>query len=158
MHIKTNQIPILILFPSSLIIAFYCYAVGLESAFLFDDIPNMQTIGRYTHLGSWRDFILYLLDGSSGELGRPVSLATFYLNDQTWQSMSKYDFKYTNLMIHLLNGVLIFWLMEKLRDYLPLTKPWNQWFSILASFIWLIHPLFLILALINENRFLIKTT
>lgn len=140
MHIKINQIPILILFPSSLIIAFYCYAVGLESAFLFDDIPNMQTIGRYTHLGSWRDFILYLLDGSSGELGRPVSLATFYLNDQTWQSMSKYDFKYTNLMIHLLNGVLIFWLIEKLRDYLPLTKPWNQWFSILASFIWLIHP------------------
>jgi tetratricopeptide (TPR) repeat protein len=40
-----------------------------------------------------------------------------------------------------LNGVLIFWFIEKLRYYLPLTKPWNQWLPILVSFTWLIHPI-----------------
>lgn len=141
MTTRIHQILLLILFPLSLFITSYCYWIGLESAFLFDDIPNMNTIGRYGYLEGWRDFALYMLEGSSGLLGRPLSLASFYINDQVWEGMDKGDFKYTNLMIHLLNGVLIFWLLERLRPYLQLANEWSRWLPLLASFTWLIHPL-----------------
>lgn len=141
MTTRIYQILLLILIPFSLAITGYCYWFGLGSAFLFDDIPNMNTIGRYTHLGGWRDLTLYLLEGSSGLLGRPLSLASFYLNDQIWEGMDKSDFKYTNLMIHLLNGLLIFWLLERLRPYLALTKPWGAWLPLIASLAWLLHPM-----------------
>lgn len=141
MIIKINKILILTLIPIILLVTTYCYWAGLGSAFLFDDIPNMNTIGRYTHLGGWRDFTLYLLEGSSGLIGRPLSLASFYLNDQIWEGMDKSDFKYTNLMIHLLNGILIFWLLERLRPYLALSNPWGQWLPLIASLAWLVHPM-----------------
>ncbi|MGL5404289.1 MAG: hypothetical protein ACRC9I_11145, partial [Acinetobacter sp.] len=141
MLIIKNKIILFILFLSNLLLVYFTYKSGLDSPFLFDDIPNMQTIGRYAHLGGWRDFMLYLLEGNSGELGRPLSLASFYLNDQNWQGMSRYDFKHTSLMIHLINGLLIFWLLEHLRSYFLSTESWSQWLPTLASFIWLIHPI-----------------
>ena len=138
---KINQLLTFSLLLFGVGITLGCYWAGLDSAFLFDDVPNMNTIGRYAHLGSWRDLALYLLDGNSGALGRPLSLASFYLNDQTWQGMNRADFKYTNLMIHLLNGVLIFWLCERLLRYLPMEDKWLRWLPPLASIAWLLHPI-----------------
>ena len=138
--IITNIAPSLFL-PLLLVIGYICYSAGLNSTFLFDDIPNMNTIGRYTHLGIWRDFALFILEGSSGALGRPLSLASFYINDQHWLEMSRSAFKLTNVMLHLLNGILIFWLTHKLTIYLPLNPRSKTWLAILITALWLIHPM-----------------
>lgn len=119
----------------------FSYWVGLNSPFLFDDIPNMETIGQRADLGGWRDLALYLLNGSSGPLGRPLSLASFYLNDQTWVEMNRADFKYTNLMLHLLNGVLVFWLSLKLLPTLKLSPRLATWLPVIATAAWLLNPM-----------------
>lgn len=120
---------------------FLAFFPGLSSPFVFDDIPNLIGIGSHENLGTWRDFALYLLEGKSGILGRPISLASFYLNDQTWQGMSPEDFKYTNVMLHLLNGVLLFWLSQRLLAYLPTQLSWIQSLPFLVAAAWLLHPM-----------------
>lgn len=136
-----NRLWLSVLFLVSGITTIVAYWLGLNSPFLLDDIPNMEAIGRYAHLGGWRDFALYLLQGDSGANGRPLSLATFYINDQTWHGMDARDFKYTNLMLHLLNGVLVFGLTHRLLPYLPLKTPWKLGLPLLVSSIWLLHPM-----------------
>lgn len=124
-----------------LIVTFLAFLPGLNSPFIFDDIPNLIGIGSHENLGKWRDFSLYLLEGKSGVLGRPVSLASFYLNDQTWQGMSPEDFKYTNVLLHILNGILLFWLSQRLLPYLPISLPWTHSLPLLVSAAWLLHPM-----------------
>lgn len=137
----TIKTPLIMLFSLSLGITILAYWSGLNSPFLFDDIPNMDTIGRYHELGGWRDFALYVLQGNSGALGRPLSLATFYINDQMWEGMNPKDFKYTSLMLHLLNGVFVFWLLFRLLPYLPLKTSMKAWLPLLVSSLWLLHPM-----------------
>lgn len=67
-----------------LIIVYFIYWNGLDSAFILDDIVNLSNIGQYQYLGKWNDFLIFLLNGDSGPTGRPISLASFYLNDNVW--------------------------------------------------------------------------
>ncbi len=141
MTIKTNTLVASLLLFALLGITIAVYWIGLASPFLLDDIPNLQNIGQHNELGMWRDLALYILQGHSGFLGRPLSMASFYLNDQSWPGMSSTDFKYTNLMLHLLNGVLLFWLCLKLLPRLPLPTDWKQWLPLLATAAWLLNPM-----------------
>lgn len=120
---------------------FIIYLPGLDSMFFLDDIPNLDSIGKYYNLGTLNDFLLYLLEEKTNLLGRPVSLASFYLSDNTWKGMSVFDFKKINLMLHLVNGILVFWLSfliiktshKEQSLYLP--------FSILTSTLWVLNPM-----------------
>ena len=122
-----------------LIICFFSYINGLNSPFLFDDIPNMETIGKYSYLGNWNDFFLYILSGDSSPLGRPLSLASFYINDNSWNGMSRIDFKYTNLLIHLINGLLVYLLVYKISTISNNKK--IIWLPILVTSFWLLNPI-----------------
>ena len=117
----------------------FIYWSGLNSAFLFDDIPNFSSIGRYESLGGWHDFFLYILQGDSGPLGRPLSLASFYLNDQTWINMDRMSFKYTNLLIHIINGLLLSWLSYLISESLDIKNKYI--FSLTVAGFWLILPI-----------------
>jgi hypothetical protein len=125
----------------SLIVSFFIYNIGLNSAFILDDIVNLNTIGQYQHLGKWHDFLLFLLNGDSGPTGRPVSLASFYLNDNIWTSAEPADFKYTNVLLHLINGVLIFFFIHKVTEISKLDSFYQTWLPLLTASLWLIAPL-----------------
>jgi len=84
--------------------------------------------------------LLFILQGDSGPTGRPISLASFYLDDISWKGASAADFKYTNLMLHLLNGVLIFWISFKIATYLNLSNANKYTATLLTTALWLLHP------------------
>lgn len=122
-------------------IAYFIYSSGLSGGFLFDDIPNLKDLGVSGTIDTWDKAKNFINNGFSGPTGRPVSLATFLLNDNTWPSMA-YSFKYTNLMIHLLNGVLLCWAaLLLLRNY-NYKEQQAIWIALIASGIWLLHPYF----------------
>ncbi len=123
-----------------LVVAFFIYLPGVQGAFIFDDIPNLSPIGKYTELSSWSNFWLYLLEGDSGPTGRPISLASFYLNDNAWPS-SPEGFIYTNILIHLLNGLLVYWFVLKLAKTLHLSSLQQTVVAILSTSLWLLHPM-----------------
>ncbi len=122
---------------------FLIYQQGATGVFLFDDFNNISPIGRYTSLSSWDNFWLFTLEGIAGPTGRPVSLASFFLNTQEWPA-PPVSFIQTNIIIHLLNGSLIYWLVFKLSGYVRSHTYKKQLvFSLLVTALWLLHPMHL---------------
>lgn len=123
-----------------LLSTYLLYIPGLTGEFIFDDDPNIGLLGMYPNLNSWDNFWLFLLEGSSGPTGRPISLASFYLNDTHWPSTPS-GFINTNILIHLLNGALVFWFIYKLSPYFSTDNKKTIIFTCLISALWLLHPM-----------------
>ncbi|HET7664002.1 MAG TPA: hypothetical protein VFK31_10225 [Rhodanobacteraceae bacterium] len=92
------------------------YAPGLTGGWVFDDFPNIVdnaaihiTPGHST-LAAWMNAAV---SSPSSALHRPLASITFALN---WYfgSGNPWGFKLTNLLIHLLNGVLLFGMLREL--------------------------------------------
>lgn len=122
-------------------ITVFVYLSGLQGDFLFDDIPNLKDLGAYGTIDSWEKARNFITNGFSGPTGRPISLASFLLNDNTWPSLAS-SFKYTNLMIHILNGVLLCWAILLLLINYNYKEQQAVWIALIASGIWLLHPYF----------------
>ncbi len=120
-----------------LTLAWWLYGPGLRGSFLLDDIPALQGMQTVHTVG---DAYRYILTGTAGALGRPVSLASFFLDDNTWPA-APYRFKRTNLLVHLLTGLSLAWLslmlcrvMNKHREAV------NQAIAVTIMGLWLLHP------------------
>ncbi|MDR0378602.1 MAG: tetratricopeptide repeat protein [Candidatus Accumulibacter sp.] len=116
------------------------YWPGLAGGFLFDDFPNLEDMGTYGDVADLESFRAFVFGGFSGPTGRPLSLLSFLLNDNTWPSYAAW-FKPTNLAIHLLCGLLLCWcILLLLRNY-DLEENDTQWLAVFSSACWLLHPL-----------------
>ncbi|UHQ54870.1 hypothetical protein [Microbulbifer sp. YPW16] len=124
-----------------LVIAVYLH--GASGPFLFDDFSNLNALGAHGEVKDWQSLWLYLSQGHSGPTGRPIALLSFLLDDNSWPSTPE-GFKYTNILIHALNGCLLFWLQLVLLKQKSLGISERQGFAIalLGSLLWLAHPLF----------------
>lgn len=133
----------------ALILGLLIYWPGLQSSFFFDDfggLVNNEGI-RLTHL-SWEG----LLRGAwsyqqSGPLGRPLTMATFSLGFLL-HGLDPFWIKLENLLIHLLNGVLVFILTGQVVRLVNKTNPGREideekraFLILLVSACWLIHPM-----------------
>ncbi len=122
---------------------FSVYWPGLQGGFFFDDHPNIVlNPGVKLHSLSWESLRLAWSSGISGQFGRPVSQLSFALNHY-FNGFSPFAFKLTNLVIHCLNGVLIYLLgyqlLDSLRRRLNL-KDVSLW-AALVAFAWMLHPI-----------------
>lgn len=117
------------------------YWPGLSGSFLLDDFPNIGALGDYRYFDTGDRLIAFVLSGNAGPLGRPLSLLSFLLNDFAWPSDPE-SFLYTNILIHLLNGCLVFWFIYLLTQKIGrLTRVQSLFVSLLAATVWLLHPL-----------------
>lgn len=111
---------------------------ALNGVFLFDDFSNLQNLKLIS--GQWDEtHIRAYLVSFPGSPGRPISALSFLINDEAWPS-SPDGFKFTNLMFHLLNGVLLFGLLRQLAKVSP-ALPQSILWPLLAMTAWLFHPL-----------------
>lgn len=117
------------------------YWGGVKGDFLFDDYPNLQDLGTYGVVDDWDKVKAFITNGFAGPTGRPIALASFLIDANTWPT-APYPFKYTNLMIHLLNGVLLCWaILLLLRNY-QYQEQKAVWMALVSTAIWLLHPYF----------------
>lgn len=124
----------------TIIVAFSVYFPGLQGGFLFDDYPNLSAIGDLGGVTNWETFRAFVFSGWSGPTGRPIALASFLLDDNTWPSYAPW-FKLTNLFIHLLCGLLLCWATLLLvRNFKTVTEQQAQWIAVLTCALWLLHP------------------
>lgn len=126
---------------SILIITVFVYWVGLNGNFIFDDYPNLKDLGAYGVIDNWDKVRNFVLNGFAGPTGRPISLASFLIDANTWPA-DPFSFKYTNLMIHLLNGLLLCWAILLLLKSYNYKEEKVIWVALLAASIWLLHPYF----------------
>lgn len=115
----------------------FIYWPALTGPFLFDDLINLNRLSP--GIDSFEKLYAYLRIGDNG-LGRPVSFISFLLNDNAWPSES-FSFKYTNILIHLLNALLIFIFTLKVLSFNNIQYNQRLLISTLVFFAWLFHPL-----------------
>ncbi len=108
---------------------------------MLDDYPNLESLGESGQVNDLHSLFQYLISGIAGPTGRPLSLLSFLLNDVAWPS-NPWSFKYTNLLIHLLNGVLVFWICLKLCriNTRPFISQHAEWLALVSASLWLLHP------------------
>lgn len=139
MQVQRDARWVVVAFAAVLVVAYLVYLPGLRGGFLFDDEPNLLPMGAQGGISSWETFKVFVLQGNSGPLGRPLALASFWLDANTWPS-DPYPFKRTNLWIHLLTGVLLCWATRNLLRLYGVSEDRARWGAVLNMAFWLLHP------------------
>jgi hypothetical protein len=119
------------------------YLRGLGGDFLFDDIPNIVANPAMQGVANGKpDWLAVAFLTGSGLLRRPISMLSFGLNIEAF-GMSPYAFKVVNLIVHLLNGVVLFALFRRIADRLTPAVPISRAHAValIAASVWLLHPL-----------------
>ena len=113
------------------------YWPGLNGGFLLDDTPNLLPLNALdSGIATWLDIVR---DNESGILGRPVSMLTLVMN-YLLNGNDPWSYKYTNLMIHLLTGVLVFWLSYRLL-YETHLRDKRYVIALWVTAMWLLTPM-----------------
>ena len=129
----------------AIVLTILAYLPGMSGGFVFDDFPNILTNSDLRPAdGESVDVFQAGWSGRAGPLKRPLSMMSFAFNFATTGEFVG-GFKITNLVIHLLNGVLVF-VLFRLLLVTHAERQGNPGFdlSVLAAIgaaIWLVHPL-----------------
>ncbi len=116
------------------------YWGGLNGPFLLDDFTN-TTVIRLSTL-NWQSLLDVAFSNDSGFLGRPVATLSFALNDY-FGGMNGFNYKLTNLILHLATGLALFALSGRLLS-IPLGPERKLAVRLIAAgatALWLLHPL-----------------
>ncbi len=126
--------------PVVLSMGWLAYHPGLSGGFLFDDLVNLDALGNSGPVDNWRTFWRFITSGTADPLGRPLSLLSFLIDAHDWPA-DPASFLRTNVLLHLLNGALLFALLRRLGRALDANDTRNDAVALLASGLWLLHPL-----------------
>jgi hypothetical protein len=118
----------------------WLYWQGHNGGFIFDDNSNLQPLTNISDENTTGSYFPFVLNGETSTLGRPLALLTFAFQADSWPS-NPWDFKYVNVMIHLLNGCLIFWFILLLARLMEWNEKRSVWLALLTASLWLLHPL-----------------
>ena len=137
--LNTKYVPLIILF-FILVITCAVYWPGLHGPLLLDDIPNLFHLHRFGNgIIGWKRVFELTPHGMS----RPVAITSFLLNWMTTGN-NLWALKFTNLIIHLLCGVLIYWLSWLLLNYdIFKNKMQAQYVALWITALWLLSPFLL---------------
>ncbi|HRE30953.1 MAG TPA: hypothetical protein PLD88_03170 [Candidatus Berkiella sp.] len=116
----------------------FLYWKGLNGPFLLDDLQSIESAQLTTF--SWGELIDISLQNDSGPLGRPLSIASFALNNYFF-GLNPFYYKLVNLFIHILCGFVIAGFIYLLMILIPKIKPFAKSTSFFTALLWLIHPL-----------------
>lgn len=123
------------------------YYPGLAGDYMFDDTSNLLN-NRQLELDTLDLESLQnaAFSSGSGELRRPVSMASFALN-RYFFGIAPFSHKVVNLAVHLLTGTALFLLgrllLQSYRRYrMPgLSDRIVVWLPVVVAGLWLVHPL-----------------
>jgi len=113
------------------------YWPGLSSGLMLDDFANLRPLEQLdNHYTTLRDVIF---SNESGLLGRPISMLSFAAN-YVFNGNDIWSYKYVNLSLHLLCGLLIYWLTALLLAHTRfVTHRWSL--GLLTAAMWLMAPM-----------------
>jgi len=126
-----------------------CYWPSLNGPFMFDDIPNLELLGDHGGLDSFDTYVEFISSAQAGPLGRPLSLISFTINGRDWPTDPR-PFRVTNLIIHLVNGLLVLLLARSIfatryDDETALKL------GLVCMALWILHPL-----LVSSTAYIIQ--
>lgn len=123
-----------------LAITFAVYLPGLDGDFILDDRHNLAPVLEFARGEiTWDEAVL----SASGRFGRPLAMATFLGNVASTANPADliWSFKLTNLLIHLLTGLLVFALLRSLLAHDRHLGASANWIALSITALWLLAPL-----------------
>ncbi|GMQ78984.1 MAG: hypothetical protein BMS9Abin02_1534 [Anaerolineae bacterium] len=141
-------IALLLIFPAAV------YLPGVSGPYVFDDYPNLLH-NDFVKVRTLDTESLYRAAYSleAGPLQRPVAMLSFALNYYFAGSFKdSAPFKLTNLAIHIINGLLIFWMIRIILGRLRRIHPNSffidkssrdtlTWLAFALALLWVVHPI-----------------
>ena len=124
---------------------FLLYGNTLHAPFAFDDLTAIRD-NPHVHAHNLRQLAAVLVDGA---IDRHVGMFSFALNFYL-SDVDTFGYHLTNLLIHIANGLLVFWLVAQTlrlrspapeRPAQPIPAAENDWaIAFFAALLWLVHP------------------
>ena len=122
------------------------YYPGLNGPFVFDDIPNILHNPGIRITGvNLSSLYTAAVSSPSNAMPRPLAGLSFAINYLVAGNFSSaWDFKLTNLVIHLINAALVYWFVlliaRQARERNPALTD-IRWIPALTTAIWALHPI-----------------
>lgn len=130
-----------------LVLCAWAYAPGLQGPSLLDDQVNLSRLAK---LGEQPGFAGDVAMGNrSGFLGRPLSMWSFTL-EKLYLDRGLYGIKRSNLVLHLINGTLMYLLFLRLLLVARLPSP--RAVACCCAAAWLLSPLYVSTVLYSVQR------
>lgn len=127
-------------FYAALAATLFLYWPGLSGGFMFDDFSNLKPLEGLRDDPTASQLVQFLAHGISSPSGRPVSLLSFALQAHDWPARP-YEFLRVNLLLHLLNGTLLFGWLLILARLLQMPARSALYVPLGAATLWLIAPI-----------------
>lgn len=124
------------------VLGWLVYMPGLKGGYLFDDWVNLDALGAFGPIDNWAVFWRYITSGTADPTGRPLALLSFLLDAHDWPAAAL-PFKRTNVILHVINGVLLGLFLRQLgrSACASATERRIDVAAILGACLWLLHPL-----------------
>lgn len=122
-----------------LLLTYWIYSPGLSGPLVLDDLWNLSPLGDNGGVDSLGKLRQFLFSNTSGPTGRPVAMASFLLDAQDWPAVVA-SFKYTNILLHLLTGTMLFWFSLLLAELTGLSRQHAMQVALVVTALWLLHP------------------
>ena len=126
-----------LIFLAALLATWFSYAPGLAGSLHFDDQHNL---GGLANVKDRTSAVRFITTGIAGPLGRPIALASFVPQAYAWP-VAPDVFLRTNVLIHLLNGVLVIWFLYLLGRARQQTEQQSALIATGAGGLWMLMPL-----------------
>ncbi|MDI9238834.1 glycosyltransferase family 39 protein [Lysobacter sp. LF1] len=138
MHVRRKSLLL------SLLLAFLTAAIlapGLSGGFLLDDFPNIVTNTRvHAQSLNWDSLVKAASAYQAGSYGRPLATISFAI-DYSIGGKDPWVFKLSSLLVHVINALLVFWLVRRLFSLDSDGKQRGIAAAFAVSLIWAIHPI-----------------
>lgn len=133
----------------TLLLTYWITQPALTGPFVFDDYPNLQNLARIG--GSFDPTRMAdYLQAFTGNPGRPLSALSFLIDDYAWPS-DPAAFKRTNLLLHLLAGLVVLGAVRSLAR--PVCGERSATIAAaLTAAAWLLHPMQLSTSMLVVQR------
>ncbi len=129
----------LLLLTVLLVSAWYAYKPGLTGGYIFDDYHSLKKLAIIDGEVNLQNSLDYFKSSDTGPLKRPISVFSFLLDAQDWPA-DAYSFKRTNVLIHLINGALLFMLIWQVLSHHTQHRNVRYAVAFFATGFWLLHP------------------
>lgn len=139
---------ILIAFCAVLAFAWFCYQPAISGGFQLDDEFNLRGLERVENAQSAVEFAL---SGRAGPTGRPLALASFALQAESWGHGAA-PFLRINILIHLLNAALLALSLYQLSLQRAIKRTDAAIVAAAAASVWVLMPLLATASLIVVQR------
>ncbi len=139
---------LLIGFCAVLAFAWFCYQPAVSGAFQFDDKFNLGGLEKVDDARSAFDFVF---SGMAGPIGRPLALASFALQAESWDQGAAAFLK-VNILIHLLNAALLALCLYQLSLQRAIDRNGAAIVAAAAASLWVLMPLLATASLIVVQR------